>query len=164
MCWIHLAEEQGFKHAHVRFNWNQSVLELLPVFPALLLACIQHYCVFSVFLYQQDLIFARPDLSLSIMYLSYCRMLLSLSPYTARLLNLLSTGKRWFRLLYVHWLSKYIMVFYYYLCFLMNVEQVIDSLQHYSFDFAVTDDMVYQFITTPPVSSYFSYLIHNLKE
>jgi hypothetical protein len=46
----------------------------------------------------------------------------------------------------------------------MNVEQVIDSLQHYSFDFAVSDDMVYQFITTPPVSSYFSYLIHNLKE
>jgi enoyl-[acyl-carrier-protein] reductase (NADH) len=46
----------------------------------------------------------------------------------------------------------------------MNVEQVIDSLQHYSFDFAVTDDMVYQFITTPPVSSYFSDLIHNLKE
>ncbi|KAL3586611.1 hypothetical protein D5086_013478 [Populus alba] len=28
----------------------------------------------------------------------------------------------------------------------------------------VGDDMVYQFITTPPVSSYFSDLIHNLKE
>ncbi|XP_061965050.1 protein TRANSPARENT TESTA 9-like isoform X3 [Populus nigra] len=28
----------------------------------------------------------------------------------------------------------------------------------------VSDDMVYQFITTPPVSSYFSDLIHNLKE
>lgn len=39
-----------------------------------------------------------------------------------------------------------------------------DNLQWYFFDFAVSDDMVYQFITTPPVSKYFSDLVNSLKE
>lgn len=37
-------------------------------------------------------------------------------------------------------------------------------LLQYPFDYAVSDDMVYAFITTPPVSEYFSDLVLDLRQ
>lgn len=37
-------------------------------------------------------------------------------------------------------------------------------LQHYPFGYAVSDDMVYPFVATPPVSKYYSDLVHSLKD
>ncbi|XP_050243728.1 protein TRANSPARENT TESTA 9-like isoform X2 [Quercus robur] len=46
--------------------------------------------------------------------------------------------------------------------FARHGEKMIQTAYH--FDYAVSDDMVYQFITTPPVSNYFSDLVCRLKE
>lgn len=37
-------------------------------------------------------------------------------------------------------------------------------LLQYPFDYAVSDDMVYAFMTTPPVSEYFSDLVLDLRQ
>jgi protein CLEC16A len=65
------------------------------------------------------------------------------------------------------------MVLCHYLFYLLQVEDIRQILvisyicgtwQQYLFDYAVSDDMVFQFITTPPVSTYFSDLVCRLKE
>lgn len=60
-----------------------------------------------------------------------------------------------------------------YFCVLLRIEKIHENLdiryifgilQQYPFGYAVSDDMVYQFVATPPASNYFSDLVHSLRE
>lgn len=48
--------------------------------------------------------------------------------------------------------------------YICEVKYIFGLLQQYPFGYAVSDDMVYQYITTPPTSKYFSNLVLSLKE
>lgn len=45
-----------------------------------------------------------------------------------------------------------------------SVKYIFGTLQYYLFAYAVSDDMVFQFITTPPVSKYFSDVVCRLRK
>lgn len=47
---------------------------------------------------------------------------------------------------------------------ILDCKYIFGNLDQYLFGCAVSDDMVYQYITAPPVSKYFSDLVSSLRE
>ena len=170
-CWINLNKKYKFW-----LEMYSSLNYLCMCLPLFLHASLQY--LFSRYLF--GLVSAMASQSSIIIFFLFlescllnCRTLWFHFPCIMRLLSSLVMGKRWFRRLYVHYLSTYTMVLCHYLFYLLQVEDICQILviryicgtwQQYPFDYAVSDDMVFQYITTPPVSTYFSDLVCRLKE